>query len=835
MAIPEKINRYEIKGELGRGGMATVYEAYDPRFQRPVAVKVLPKEFLHDPEFKARFTREARTIAALEHPAIVPVYDFGEHEDQPFLVMRLMNGGSLTDRLEQGPIPIEDAAEILKRVGSALDRAHSQGIIHRDLKPGNILFDHYGDAFLADFGIARIVASSSQLTASGSLVGTPSYMSPEQVYGDKELDGRADIYALGVILYQMLTGEIPYEADTPARMMMAHVMNPVPQLTDKRPDLAPCDQVITKAMAKEREERYATASDLTTDLNTISQTLKQPQLPPQPAEPEIDETVATGTAVAATEAVSETPAQPAPAATPPPTPPPTPEPAAGSTSAFNEPTYADEIATTSGGGSKIPVWLWLVVGVLALFCIGGVLGLGFLIVGSLDELDLGEENDPTTTAVAEANPTNTPMPTAEPTETESVFETLEPEDTPVPQATDTAVSSEAESALETRQSLEETREAEAEDDGDDDDDGPLNILATRQSLEETREAEEGFDSDLSLGEFDRLEPLFTPTEGILAHEPEDNTIEMYYPGITPDNFVMNVSFVNPYSTDEGPWDFGVAFRQIEPDDEFRLVVRSDGLWNLNQRAPDEDFIIQEGDVLDLLDLRPDEGNQLTMIVFDDFGYFFLNSELVDTLDLSARLDGGEIALGTGFYTADEQAGGETYYEDFAVWPLAIEYGPSSGELVHVLDDLIKLEETAVDLENALITATFLNPFAASENDWDIGFAFRDDDDATKYFLVLESEGFWELVSRFGDADTDTTVQEGEVDNLNLEAGGSNTMTLISWGDLGYFFLNGELVETLDLSDIRDTGDVEIMTAFYFDHEIEGEATGFEDLTILPLP
>ncbi|HUM72123.1 MAG TPA: serine/threonine-protein kinase, partial [Chloroflexota bacterium] len=215
--IPEKINRYEIKRELGRGGMASVYEAYDPQFQRPVAVKLLPREFLHDPEFRARFTREARTIAALEHPAIVPVYDFGEEDGQPFLVMRLMTGGSLTDRLANGPLPIDEAAEILKRIGSALDRAHSQGIIHRDLKPGNILFDHYGDAFLADFGIARIAAAGSQLTASGSLVGTPTYMSPEQVYGNKELDGRSDIYALGVILYQMLTGEIPFDADTPAR------------------------------------------------------------------------------------------------------------------------------------------------------------------------------------------------------------------------------------------------------------------------------------------------------------------------------------------------------------------------------------------------------------------------------------------------------------------------------------------------------------------------------------------------------------------------------------------------------------------------------------------
>ncbi|MEZ4594168.1 MAG: serine/threonine-protein kinase, partial [Chloroflexota bacterium] len=269
---PEKIGRYEIKQEIGRGGMATVYEAYDPRFERTVALKMLPREFMHEAEFRARFTREAKTIATLEHPAIVPVYDFGEENGQPFLVMRLMTGGSLSDRLAEGPIAIDEAAVILKRLGSALDRAHSMGIIHRDLKPSNVLFDQYGDAFLADFGIVHVSSSTNALTASGSLVGTPTYMSPEQVYGDKTLDGRSDIYALGVILFQMLTGNTPYDADTPARMMMKHVMDPVPEILTVRPDLPPaCNEIINKAMAKERDERFASATDLSSALTAITE------------------------------------------------------------------------------------------------------------------------------------------------------------------------------------------------------------------------------------------------------------------------------------------------------------------------------------------------------------------------------------------------------------------------------------------------------------------------------------------------------------------------------------------------------------------------------------
>lgn len=826
MATPEKINRYEIKGELGRGGMATVFEAYDPRFQRPVAVKVLPKEFLHDPEFKARFTREARTIAALEHPAIVPVYDFGEHEDQPFLVMRLMNGGSLTDRLEQGPLSIDEASEILKRVGSALDRAHSQGIIHRDLKPGNILFDHYGDAFLADFGIARIVSSSSQLTASGSLVGTPSYMSPEQVYGDKELDGRADIYALGVILYQMLTGEIPYEADTPARMMMAHVMNPVPHLTDKRPDLAECDNVITKAMAKERDERYPTASDLSSDLTAVTQRLKQPTLPPiKPEEPDPTPEPETVSATVAT-AVETTTAVPE-----------------SDENAFDEPTFADELtASSSEGGNKIPKWLWVVAGLLALFCLIGTVGTGLLIANLFDEQDdEPDEADVATAVVADAESTETDTDEAD---SDSVFDALNdaiPTETAEAAVTEetatetaTAVAEEMDAALATRESIEATREAEGNNEAETGT-STFDALATRQALEATREAS-GISPDLNLfGHFENGTPLLNPTVGDLLHEPDDNTIEMFYPGISAENFVLNVSFVNPFATTEGEWDFGVAFRQAEPDDELRLVVRSDGVWNLNNRAPDEDTFIQEGDISDLLDLRPDEGNQLTLIVIDETGYFFLNEQFVDTLDLGERVETGEIALGTGFYTVDEQAGAVTTYEDFGIWPIEAVFGPEEGELEHILDDLIKLEETAVDVENFIVTANFINPFAASENDWDIGFTFRDDDDATKYFLVAESEGFWELVSRFGDSETDETVTEGEIDNLNLGEDESNVMTVIAWGDVGFFFLNGEFIEELDLSDIREAGDVEIMTAFYFDHEIEGEATEYEALTIWPLP
>ncbi|MEW5985931.1 MAG: serine/threonine-protein kinase [Chloroflexota bacterium] len=266
----QMIGRYEVKMELARGGMAAVLLAYDPRFERDVAIKLLPREFLHESTFRARFEREAKLIAALEHPAIVPVYDYGEADGQPFLVMRHMAGGSLTNRIQKGPMPASEVAAILQRIGAALDHAHSKGIIHRDLKPSNILFDQFGLAYLSDFGIARLAESSTTLTGAAWL-GTPAYMSPEQARAEGKLDGRSDLYALGVILFEMLTGQTPYKADTPMGMALKHVVDPVPRIRDVKADLPPAyEEVIARSMAKNPNERFATASALVTAVNNLA-------------------------------------------------------------------------------------------------------------------------------------------------------------------------------------------------------------------------------------------------------------------------------------------------------------------------------------------------------------------------------------------------------------------------------------------------------------------------------------------------------------------------------------------------------------------------------------
>lgn len=270
----QTIGRYQILSEIGRGGMSTVYKALDPNTGREVAIKILPQALLDNPTLRGRFQREAETVARLNHPNIVPVYDFGEHEGQPYLVMRLMRGGTLTERLTNGPLPLDKALPILQNIAAALDTAHRQGIIHRDLKPDNILFDQYNIPYLSDFGIVKLAESNATFTE-GSIVGTPRYVSPEQAQGNQKLDGRSDIYSLGVILFEMLTGKRPFEGENQWDVLMQHINSPVPRISKLNPNLpATADTIISRALAKKPDQRYQTAAELVTDVTALKKQKK---------------------------------------------------------------------------------------------------------------------------------------------------------------------------------------------------------------------------------------------------------------------------------------------------------------------------------------------------------------------------------------------------------------------------------------------------------------------------------------------------------------------------------------------------------------------------------
>ncbi len=261
----KQLGSYQIVAPLGEGGMAAVYKAYHPAMDRYVALKILPRHLADDPHFVARFQQEARIIARLQHPHILPVHDFGEDDGYTYIVMPFVQGGTLANLMQGRPLPLRQILALISPLGDALDYAHAHGLIHRDVKPGNVLMDERGHCLLTDFGLAKIMEGSTKLTTTGSILGTPAYMSPEQGLG-KKLDGRSDIYSLGVILYEMATGRAPYDAETPMGIMIKHIGEPLPLPRALNPDLPEAvEHVIVKALAKDPEDRYQTAGELLAD------------------------------------------------------------------------------------------------------------------------------------------------------------------------------------------------------------------------------------------------------------------------------------------------------------------------------------------------------------------------------------------------------------------------------------------------------------------------------------------------------------------------------------------------------------------------------------------
>jgi len=415
-----KLGKYEVVERLGRGGMAEVYRAYHANLDRYVAIKVLHPFLADDPEFKERFLREAQNVARLKHAHIVQVYDFDydAESESYYMVMELIDGPTLKERLtrlaEVGEvIPFVETVRIVREAASALAYAHSRKMIHRDVKPANLMLDHDSRVVLTDFGIAKIV-TGAQFTNSGGMVGTPAYMAPEQGLGEPG-DERSDLYSLGIILYQLLTGRIPYEAEAPLAVILKHLNDPIPLARSFNPNYPEAiDQVLLRLMAKKPDDRYQTAADLIADLEQIEQDaggqvsrslVYQPA--PVSSEPEL-ETVSL--------------ARP-----------------------------DDTLATAKGGVGRKPP-LWLIGGVAAgLILVGGYVlaasGNLPLMVGMAatathtPSLALTATGTPTATAEATQTATTTPAPSATYTETASPTLTRTVTATRTPTATSTSTAS----------------------------------------------------------------------------------------------------------------------------------------------------------------------------------------------------------------------------------------------------------------------------------------------------------------------------------------------------------------------------------------------------------
>lgn len=277
--VGQTLGQYELKSLLGEGGMGTVYRGYHAALKREVAIKVLLPQIISQPGALERFVREAQTAASLEHPHIVPIYDYGTQNGLSYVVMRLLTGGSLADRMayrveHNGALPtLAEVAQITRELADALDYAHQRNVIHRDIKPNNVMFNENGMSFLVDFGLARLSEASVGLTTQNTLLGTPMYMAPEQ-WQSAKVGPAADQYALGVIVYALLTGQTPFSGDTPFQLMHEHLYTPPPPILNLRADLPkPVQDVLAKVLEKNPADRYASVSEFARKLEEASQSL----------------------------------------------------------------------------------------------------------------------------------------------------------------------------------------------------------------------------------------------------------------------------------------------------------------------------------------------------------------------------------------------------------------------------------------------------------------------------------------------------------------------------------------------------------------------------------
>ena len=281
LSAGESIAGYEIVSQVGAGGMATVYKAYHERLDRHVAIKILHDTFAKDDSFLERFEREARIVARLEHPHIVPIYDYADVDNQPYFVMKYIEGGTLKRRLIKQGITLDEIKGMMTLLADALSYAHEKGVLHRDIKPSNILIDERDLPYISDFGLARIVQVGDSTISHDMMLGTPYYISPEQARGERELTPATDVYSFGIILYELLVGSVPFIADTPYAIVHEHIYTQPEPPSQLNPELsAAVDEVLLKALAKEPPKRHQTATALMDEFKLAMAESGVTRLPP---------------------------------------------------------------------------------------------------------------------------------------------------------------------------------------------------------------------------------------------------------------------------------------------------------------------------------------------------------------------------------------------------------------------------------------------------------------------------------------------------------------------------------------------------------------------------
>ncbi len=723
----QTLGQYELKELLGAGGMGAVYRAHQKNLKRWVAVKVLPATLAGQALYLERFNREAQTAASLEHQHIVPVYDYGLQRGTSYVVMRLLTGGTLADRLNdtltnEKPLPApREVADLLKQIASALDYAHARGVIHRDVKPSNIMFDGQGVAFLVDFGIAKLIeVTGAGLTGTNMTMGTPSFMPPEQWRGET-VTPASDQYSLAVIAYQLLVGKLPFEATTPYALMHKHLNEPPPPPHLERSGISESiTTVLVQALAKQPEDRYADCLTFATTFESACSGFD-----------DVKTSFFTSPLQVRTKVAARTMPK------------------------EYEGEKATTVLPTSKPIHKSPL-LWFAFGIVAVL-LGAII---FLIASNSGDdeqketkpTSIAQVDTPTEEAAATSTPsptttsdaidpdtaaqatfdaqntrnaveasqtafqqtvdagvliraqtatatlwtktptstaTNTPTATPTPTYTASSTNTLSPtptaSDTPTPSQTFTNSPTHTASATFTpsqTSTITDTPQATSTHTST-----PTPSSTPTATARPSNTPAPTIDTRATIFAM-QTQPTTTPVvnynpqlvqnvPGTLVFGPEsgnftyrdDGFIRSVVSGANTRDFIAEITFVNPYPTSEAVWDAGFLFRETATDVQMRLIIDSNQNYTLSNWQTGENVTDIESGKIFGLNLEDGDTNQLMLVVVDGTGVLFINGNLVVTLNVSSSTASGNISFGTSLVQGDLSVGEIMRYRNYAVWSI----------------------------------------------------------------------------------------------------------------------------------------------------------------------
>ncbi len=793
----QMLGKYELREPIGSGGMGAVYRAFQSDLGRMVAVKVLPVELSQNPGYLERFLREAKTSAALEHSHIVPIYDYGTQNDITFVVMRLLTGGTLSQRLAQRaeeklpPPALQETSDMLRQVASALDYAHSQNVVHRDIKPSNVMFDNQGNAFLVDFGIAKLLDAASNLTGTNMAMGTPSYMAPEQWKGET-ITPATDQYALGVLTYVMVAGRMPFEAPTPYALMHKHLNEmPTPPHVYRQEAPDAVAAVLEHAMAKSPQDRFPTVTafaqafdraiagmtgsatgiftfqlkdrrttgpgaPITPGSSPIARPTPGPTSLPQttpPASPRRQRTPPPGTSLADQMAAPNELTAPGSAA-----------------SGYRSATPAGGVGMDAQSGSiymppaERPARSALQ-SPFVLAAGGGAVLLVALLLILLGRPSGVSSLEQTATSLKNTQIALLPGPSAQATLSEMV-KTLNaaaslppPTLTPTPTSTLTATKLPITATRTTAPTNSPTTPPTV---------APTNTLAIALVL--TTQAPPTATNTVAPTATNTPNPTRTSTPVPPTAAPTATPTRTFTATFAPTSTSAPTFTRTPTPTATATFTATPSPTPTEP------------------------------------------------------------ATPTPTVTLTPNL----VGTATGQVTATAQAASALAAS--LSQSAKIVFAPTDGTLRHLpANNTAETRSANVRVQNFIAEVRFFNPYPTSKGAWDFGLFFREEGVNRHYRLIIDSSRTWNLTLATGqNFATWQRIATGRLTNLNLDETGSNSMRLVVNGNTALFFLNDQYIATLDVGARQVVGNVSIVIGAYSDTELTGATTRYEDFTIRSL-